>query len=454
VSLKRVRVLLRVDPEDRYDRLTHVEVISQINQLTDTFFGPCDEDDIKKIRELQPVIIGGTRKIIKGTWNRVKKGEGLYGLVRVLLPIASGVFLAVLAMLVYLLVSRAPDSAGAAKGDSLLKAAENSSGFREGGLDIPVDEGRTPMVPQLSAELSHQLAELAATLGQFLTAAVFIAAATLIAVQLFKLPLRMAFQTLITEKWFSGRRGKAKIFADSCWPGPRWLLETLSPSSPSPSSPHPDQPQYQKSWPEVYSEAWHRRMLSLFTPRETTGLSVASTLLPNHLYMKQVQNAAQKALEHPARHPVLFAHVAADAAAADMVVAYHVDGISTENPLLLARVIETQQQVSAGPKASEDSFGPPTRGLASAIATAQDNVATAVERGLDDLQIRITFWWPIVVRAAAIIVGMLIAIAFGQAVGLGPRWSVLALIGVVAGYLASFAYDVLTILGGLRPRRE
>jgi hypothetical protein len=298
------------------------------------------------------------------------------------------------------------------------------------------------------------LADLAAVLGQFLTAAVFIAAATLIAVQLLKLPLRMAFQTLITKNWFSGRRSKARVFADSCWPGPRWLLEALSPSTLSPSSPHAEQPQYLKSWPGGYSEAWHRRMLPLFTSRETTGFSVASTLLPNHLYMKQVQNAAQKALEHPARYPVLFAHVAADAAAADMVVAYHVDGVSTENPLLLARLIETQQPVSAEPGSFGETFGRPTPGLAGAIATAQDNVATAVERGLDDLQIRITFWWPIVVRAAAVIVGVLIAIAFGRAVGLGPRWSVLALIGVVAGYLASFAYGVLTILGGLRPRRE
>ncbi len=98
----RFRMLLRLDPEDSYDKVTHAQVINNVNALTDAFFGPCDEPNIKTVRELQPRVVDGTRKIIKGTWTRVKQGEGTFTFVRTALEVAVVViFAALIALFIY-----------------------------------------------------------------------------------------------------------------------------------------------------------------------------------------------------------------------------------------------------------------------------------------------------------------------------------------------------------------
>lgn len=80
----RLRVLLRLDPEDtqndlKYGRV-HEALISNVNQLAGEFYGPCA--DLEKVRERQSFILVLTQKVIDHTWSRVKGGERWFRRIR------------------------------------------------------------------------------------------------------------------------------------------------------------------------------------------------------------------------------------------------------------------------------------------------------------------------------------------------------------------------------------
>lgn len=93
--------------------------------------------------------------------------------------------------------------------------------------------------------------------------------------------------------------------------------------------------------------------------------------------------------------------------------------------------------------------GPPDERL----GAAQTNVAAAIERNLDELQITMTFWWPPVVQAMAIIVSLSIVFVFSYTVGgLGGVPLLLLLIAVASACLASVFRDLVGILHRLGSR--
>lgn len=87
------------------------------------------------------------------------------------------------------------------------------------------------------------------------------------------------------------------------------------------------------------------------------------------------------------------------------------------------------------------------------LGAAQANVAAAIERNLDELQITMTFWWPRVVQAAAIVISLTIVLGFSHTVGgLGGAPLLLILIAIAGAYLASIFRDIIGILRRLGGR--
>jgi hypothetical protein len=84
---------------------------------------------------------------------------------------------------------------------------------------------------------------------------------------------------------------------------------------------------------------------------------------------------------------------------------------------------------------------------------AQEKLAAAVERNMDDLQLKIAFWWPTLLRLANAVFG--IAVVTWAARTFVPREQLVPIlvpiiIGLVAGYLAAVINDVIGILRGWR----
>ena len=262
-------------------------------------------------------------------------------------------------------------------------------------------------------------------LGQGLLTAAFIAVATLIIIQVIKVPIRFTFHFWMTRHWLSLREPKVKSFDTRKNVVPDWLAAV--------GSQVPDM-----------SRSIHQDPLP-----SLVGLM---PFVPMDLYLKKVQNVALRALEHPARNGETFAYFAADAAIPDMVVVYQVDAIAAADPGFLDKL--TVRDGSAGSGLSSRS----EESAAAAVASAQDNVSTSIERSLDDLQIRLMFWWPIVMRFAVIIAAFALCLSIAYGVGGEPltysNVLIIAAISIAAGYLASFVYDSLSLLAAFRPRSQ
>jgi hypothetical protein len=103
----RFRVLLRLDPTEpkqglwgrlwrpspNPERVIDRTVIDEIQKLTDSFYGPCN--NISDIRALQQVVIRHTQLRIKHTWDRVKQGEPFFKAVRTALILILAVLVGV-----------------------------------------------------------------------------------------------------------------------------------------------------------------------------------------------------------------------------------------------------------------------------------------------------------------------------------------------------------------------
>jgi hypothetical protein len=79
------------------------------------------------------------------------------------------------------------------------------------------------------------------------------------------------------------------------------------------------------------------------------------------------------------------------------------------------------------------------------ILAAQDSVAAAVERNLDDLQLKLSVWWPMAVRVLSTTIGVVGAFLLGYLSGLWALWSLplLFFVGAGAGLMATVLYDLL-----------
>jgi hypothetical protein len=272
----------------------------------------------------------------------------------------------------------------------------------------------------MHAEIDHFIDPLISVQGllwQALLTAALVAVAALITVQVIKAPIRWAFHYVMTTRWLSYRESKVKEYKNERRLPPSWLREIGDYGTP-------------------YAE--------LSFP----SLSSLMPFVPMDLYLKKLQNVAQRALEHPAEHEPAFAYFAADAAISDMVVAYHVDAMVRYDPRLLDRLTASEGVFSGGDKS-----------LAAAVAAAQDNVSTSIERSLDDLQIRLMFWWPITMRIVVVLAAIALSGLFFYSDASGARWTsadvlLVLIMGAAAGYLASFIYDTLSLFAAFRPRPQ
>jgi hypothetical protein len=262
-------------------------------------------------------------------------------------------------------------------------------------------------------------------LVQGLRTAALIAIATMIIIQVIKVPIRFAFHFWMTRHWLARRESKAKLFDNAKNEVRDWLMEL---------------------------DSTRARIFKSIRDDPLPPLVGLMPFVPMDLYLKKIQNIAQRALEHPAQHGETFAYFAADAALPDMVVVYQVDAIAEKNPKFLERLtVRDPSEKSIFSSTFDES-------AAAAVASAQDNVSTSIERSLDDLQIRLMFWWPILMRFAVIIAALVLYLSIVHGVAKEPLTAkdVLnsTIIGVAAGYLASFAYDLLSLLAAFRPRSQ
>lgn len=280
----------------------------------------------------------------------------------------------------------------------------------------------------MHAEIDHFIEPLVSVQGllwQALLTAALVAIAALIAVQLLKVPVRLAFHYLMTRRWLALRESKVKDFSVSRNQVPEWL------------------PEHEDIYPSTEKDGYSKLPSSRLTAPSPLAWM---PFVPMDLYLKKIQNVAQRALEHPREDEAAFAYFAADAAVSDMVVVYHVDALVRRNPRFLDRLTVSEDSLSSD------------KSMAAAVAAAQDNVSTSIERSLDDLQIRLMFWWPIVVRVVVVVVAIGLSGWFFYTDTSAHLTSsdvlLIVVIGGAAGYLASFIYDTLSLLAAFRPRPQ
>lgn len=271
-------------------------------------------------------------------------------------------------------------------------------------------------------------------LGQALLTAALAAIATLIAIQIIKIPIRSLFHFWMMRSWLS-RQGLKSTAVDTGGQGmPDWLFKAVNSHS------------------SVGLGPIH------FRRREFPSIFSLMPFAPTDLFLKKIQNLAQRALERPSLNEDTFPYFAADAAFADVIVTYYVDAITQNDPKFLEQLTVDGEPATDGAVSASVSPVKMDESIAAAIAAAQDNVSTSVERSLDDLQIQLIFWWPIVIRLVVILVAVGLLFFFIYVVGSGQMTTryflTISVIGVAAGYLASFTYDLLSLLSAFRPRSQ
>jgi hypothetical protein len=158
-----------------------------------------------------------------------------------------------------------------------------------------------------------------------------------------------------------------------------------------------------------------------------------SAYLPRNLFLKKLENMAQGILEAPALHPEEFLVFSAGAPADDQALALKLDVISRAYPALLAKLKEGEEELALPPS----------------VLSAQERVAAAVDRNLDDLQLRLAQLWPVAVRSVSVLVGVAGSLAIGLGLagfrGASPVL-LLMLIGAGSGLLAPILKDIVGLV--------
>jgi len=181
-----------------------------------------------------------------------------------------------------------------------------------------------------------------------------------------------------------------------------------------------------RSWVQRRFAASRLPLRSMASTNPSGLMPTRSRFLPADLLMKHLENRARAAMDRGG-DPDELALVAAGASASD-----------------IALILNPPAMAESASRASEDDDDRP---MDSPLATAQVNVAAAIERNLDELQIALSFWWPRVVQAAAILTSLVIVGSFAATVeGLGGAPMLILLIAVAGAYLAAIFRDLVGIV--------
>ena len=170
---------------------------------------------------------------------------------------------------------------------------------------------------------------------------------------------------------------------------------------------------------------------------ETATMTMSN--LPRELFMKRIENFFRAVLESPSEREIDFHVIACGAPMLDRLLVVESDRVARFKPEFFEK---------EGDREREDQTFP------AVVLSAQDRVASAVERNLDELQLMLTLQWPVTVRMSAIAVGIISALIIGFVAVPGDlrTLAIFALIGVGAGLIAPIMYDLYSILDRLRER--
>jgi hypothetical protein len=303
-----------------------------------------------------------------------------------------------------------------------------SSGLSIGVADVIAASEQTNAVATGLSAVIEQLNAITQFLKQGFFAAFLVALVTIVLVQLFKdLLLRSLYNKSVVGRWIGEKHpqelslGTPEIASLLGRAG----LPPYPVVAPLPQSPDAREPR-------------------LFFGRQAFWL-------PAGQLMKQIQNLSQQVLDHPASYAVIFPLVASGASKADLELVFFLDRLIALDPKLLGTISAS----------SEDSAFAKDSGLSIAVTAARDHVEAAVERNLDQLQLRLAFGWPRFMRHVCLLVGVILCFllvgstttmlteSHGAIEWMEWFYGVLAF-GIVAGYLATILYDGLSIVGSLR----
>jgi hypothetical protein len=158
--------------------------------------------------------------------------------------------------------------------------------------------------------------------------------------------------------------------------------------------------------------------------------------LPNELFMRKVENMGRAVLERPSERPDLFIALTT--------------GVAADEKLMVLRFDQVMRYPRLG--SSSSSGSPPVDGKTStdpqtvppAVLAAQDRTASALDRNLDDLQLRFAKEWPVLIYTTSFLIGFLLSLLVAVLVngfkGVG-YFVAMGMIGAAAGLLAAVARD-------------
>ena len=161
--------------------------------------------------------------------------------------------------------------------------------------------------------------------------------------------------------------------------------------------------------------------------------------LPNELFMRKIENMARAVLERPSERPDLFIALTTGVAAEEKLIVLRFDEVMRFPRLGSSSSSVPPPSPPDGDKPSLDSEEMPT-----AVLAAQDRTAAALDRNLDDLQLRFAREWPGLMYTTSFLIGVVFSLLVAALVnGFGGAGYLVAMgmIGAAAGLLAAVARD-------------
>jgi hypothetical protein len=159
------------------------------------------------------------------------------------------------------------------------------------------------------------------------------------------------------------------------------------------------------------------------------AFTLRSTVLPDELFMRRLENEVRSVVESPSLNPFLFAIVTATAPDAARTAAARMSELGTSNPELTADLL------NSGPERMTP--------FSAAVAEAQASVSSAAEGWLDSFQLSLLSHSIVVNRAGTLLIGTLVAGAIGAIVHWHGGAAILLACGLSGGVLALMLDDAL-----------
>ncbi|MFL6845671.1 MAG: hypothetical protein ACJ8ER_12405 [Allosphingosinicella sp.] len=161
------------------------------------------------------------------------------------------------------------------------------------------------------------------------------------------------------------------------------------------------------------------------------GLGTRSTLLPDELFMRTIENEVKAVVARPSQHPYLFTLVTAGAPNDARAVVARFDALAKDDPAKAALLTRADGEKSE-------------TNVAAGIIAAQNAVAAAAESWLDRFQLSLASQSLIVSRIFAIAAGIGFAAIAAQFITWHGSAGLLPAVGLSGGLLGLLANDSVT----------